>query len=216
MAVVWGIHNDQSSLDLVSEGFVSIGWQQLGDLRTVPHDRESLKLLLTETYPTAKPGAIPVWAGIISRFIDEVDVGDYVISPSKADRTLNFGRVESDFYVETNAEVHPNRRRVTWLQTGVPRDMFSKAALNEIGSAMTLFRVKRHAAEFLDFLGGTTTAEWGRIDDGDDLVEQESNASHGAGRSARSSTVSTRCTRSTSASSSAVPAARPSATRSGT
>lgn len=39
MAVLWGIHNDQSSLDLVEEGFISIGWEQLGDLGEQDVDR---------------------------------------------------------------------------------------------------------------------------------------------------------------------------------
>jgi hypothetical protein len=32
MGVIWGINNDKSSLDLVEGGFVSIGWDDLGDL----------------------------------------------------------------------------------------------------------------------------------------------------------------------------------------
>jgi hypothetical protein len=31
MAALWGIHNDQSSLDPVEGGFISIGWDELGD-----------------------------------------------------------------------------------------------------------------------------------------------------------------------------------------
>lgn len=178
MAVIWGIHNDQS-LDLVGGGFISIGWEELGDLTGVETDRKSLKLRLAATYPSAKPGAIPVWAGVLARFINEMAVGDYVISPSKADRTLNFGIVDSDFYVEPVAEIHPNRRRVKWLQTGVPRDTFSKAALNEIGSAVTLFQVKNHKAEFLRFLNGEssgTPAEEAPDDSEVYLAEDEPNA----------------------------------------
>lgn len=179
MPVIWGIHNDESSLDLVQEGFVSIGWEELGDLSAMPTDRESLKLRLAATYPTAKPGAIPVWAGVLSRFIHEMEVGVYIVSPSKADRTINFGVVEGDFYVEDGAEVHPNRRKVKWIQTGVPRDTFSKSALHEIGSAITLFQVKTHASEFLQFLSGEApdVASPTAVEDIEvDLAEDEPNA----------------------------------------
>jgi restriction system protein len=37
----------------------------------------------------------------------------------------------------------------------VPRTDFVQAARNEVGSAMTLFEVKRHAQVFRDFLAGT-------------------------------------------------------------
>jgi restriction system protein len=176
--MLWGIHNDQPSLDLVQGGFVSIGWEELGDLRTIGPDRETLKLRLAATYPTAKPGAIPVWAGVLMRFMTELQIGDYVVSPNKADRTLNFGRISSDFYVEDSAEVHANRRRVEWLRTGIPRATFSKSALHEIGSAVTLFRVKNHAYEFLHFLTGTAAIPELPQEDDDavDLAEDEPNA----------------------------------------
>lgn len=153
MAVVWGIHNDQPSLDLVAGGFVSIGWSAVGDLREVDTDREALKARLAATYPMARPGAIPVWAGVLARFVDEMAVGDLVVSPHRWTRTLNFGVVDGDFYVEPAAPVHPNRRPVRWLETDVPRDLFSRPALYELGSSVTLFRVRRHAPELLRVVG---------------------------------------------------------------
>lgn len=178
MAVVWGIHNDQSSLDLVSGGFISIGWEELGDLRKVDTSKEALKQRLAETYPTAKPGAIPVWAGVLSRFMTEMKPGDYVVSPNKADRTLNLGVVDGDFYVEDDADVHPNRRPVKWLRTGVPRDTLSKSALNEIGSAVTLFRVKHHTSEVLQALQGVAPEPAPAVSDDNELklAEDEPNA----------------------------------------
>lgn len=165
------------ALNLVEGGFISIGWEELGDLSGTDVDRERLKLRLAETYPTAKPGAIPVWAGVLYRFIAEMQIGDYVISPNKADRTLNFGIIDSDFYVEHGEDVHGNRRRVRWIKTDVPRDDFTKGALHEIGSAVTLFKVKNHASEFLNFLqSGSTTVVEGADEDEVDLAEDEPNA----------------------------------------
>lgn len=178
MAALWGIHNDQSSLRLVEGGFVSIGWEELGDLTEVPTDRETLKQRLAATYPNAKPGAIPVWAGVIHRFIEEVDVGDYVVSPNKADRTLNFGIVDGEFYIEPGTDVHAYRRRVRWARTDVPRDVFSKSALHEIGSAVTLFMVRNHADEFWKFLNTDTPATLDDVSEEDEaeLAEDEPNA----------------------------------------
>lgn len=50
--------------------------------------------------------------------------------------------------------MHRNRRKVDWLKTGVPRAEFSKSARYEVGSAVTLFRVKNHDREFVDFVEG--------------------------------------------------------------
>lgn len=178
MAVLWGIHNNEKSLDLIGGGFISVGWEELGDLSEIPIDRDDLKLRLAAAFPSAKPGAIPVWAGLLWRFIKEVQVGDYVLSPRKADRTISFGVIDSDFYVEAGEQLHPNRRRVKWIQTGVSRDEFSKSALNEIGSALTLFQVKRHDSEFLHYfdVAATGPIQAGEPDAEVELAEDEPNA----------------------------------------
>ena len=85
--------------------------------------------------------------------------GDIVIWPNKQDSTLNFGKVDGAHHYEPNAEVQRNRRSVKWLKVGVPRAQFSQAALYEIGSAVTLFKVKNNEAEFLAFLNGRTAGD---------------------------------------------------------
>jgi restriction system protein len=82
-----------------------------------------------------------------------MQAGDLVISPHKPDRTLDFGRVDGAYRYEPEAAVHPHRRPVTWLHTGVPRGWFSQRARWELGSSVTLFSVKNHVHEFVDFLG---------------------------------------------------------------
>lgn len=174
MPMMWGIHNN-TSLDLVEGGFISIGWDELGSLDP-PLDRDELKARLLDAYPTRKPGAIPGDAGVLVRFAEEMQVGDYVVSPQKADRTINFGIVESDFYTEPDASTHRSRRRVRWVSLGVPRDSFPQSALHEIGSAITLFRVTRHYDVFLPMFangarpasppsGGTAAAELTEVED---------------------------------------------------
>lgn len=42
MNVVWGIHNDKLTTELVNGNFVSIGWDRIGDLSQIGPDREAL------------------------------------------------------------------------------------------------------------------------------------------------------------------------------
>src|SRR3954471_5436010 len=151
---VWGVHNDHPELDLIGNGFVGIGWDDIGDLTSIGSDKEELKKRIAEIRSDAKPGAIPVWAGVLLRFRFEMQIGDLVVYPYKPDSTLNFGRIESDYYYDPSAPMHRNRRKVNWLKTGVPRAEFSKSARYEVGSAVTLFRVKNHDREFIDFVEG--------------------------------------------------------------
>jgi restriction system protein len=155
---IWGVHNDQPQLDLVGNRFVSIGWDDLGDLTDLRDDREDAKLRVARGRPDLKPGAIPVTAGTLLSFRYRMRPGDIVIYPYKPDSTVNFGRITGDYYFDAEAPLHKNRRPVDWLRTGVPRTTFSQSARYEIGSAVTVFQVKQHKQEFLDFLAGAPTA----------------------------------------------------------
>jgi restriction system protein len=74
--------------------------------------------------------------------------GDLVVHPCKADSTLSFGRVAGDYRWESDApEDNRHRRVVEWIETGVPRMLFSESARHELGSSITLFRVRRNADE---------------------------------------------------------------------
>jgi restriction system protein len=154
---IWGIHGgrtgDADTLFL-KKNCIAIGWQAVGDLGKLAADREAFKAKVAETYPEKKPGAIPVNAGQLFRFVHEMKVGDIVVYPSKRDRQVHIGRVEASYTYDPSAEAtYPNRRAVKWLHS-VPRTKFSQGALYEIGSAMSLFLVKNFADEFRSIVAG--------------------------------------------------------------
>lgn len=151
---VWGVHMGAHVGDRpVEDGFVAIGWREAGDIRAVGQDREAFKAALIAALPDAKDGAIPVYAGVLHRFVNEMRAGDIVVYPSKSDRMVNIGQFTGETeYDAGSPDEYPNRRKVEWLDH-FPRNDFSQSALNEIDSALTLFRVRPHAAEFLAKVG---------------------------------------------------------------
>jgi restriction system protein len=157
---------------------IAIGWRDFGDLTKVDASRDAFKAHYLEAYPDAKKGQIANGAGMLFRFIHEVQIGDYVVFPSKSDRKINIGTVEGDYYYEDNDGEYVQRRKVKWLKH-IPRLSFSQGALYEVGSAMSFFSVKNYADEFLaaldkDFKKAATSVE---VDDdsvgatADDIVE---------------------------------------------
>jgi restriction system protein len=146
---LWGIHCDEWTVDFVRDGFISLAWDEIRDLSAFGADREALKAELASAYPSAKPGAFPVWAGLMLRFADEMSPGDVVVYPHRPDKTINLGVVAGDYYWKADADLHRHRRPVTWVKTGLLRTDFTQGALYEIGAAITLFRVKKHDHEFL-------------------------------------------------------------------
>src|SRR3954466_15433797 len=90
MTTMWGVHNDQPQLDLVDNGFISIGWIEMGDLSALGNDKEAMKAKVAQTYLDIKPGAIPGTAGTLLTFVYRMQVGDLVVYPHRPDSTLNF------------------------------------------------------------------------------------------------------------------------------
>jgi restriction system protein len=150
---VWGIHmGEHVGNRPIDDGYVAIGWYQLGDLRQYS-DRDAFKQAIATKIPDAKTGAQPVYAGILYRFSHEIKAGDFVVYPSKHDRMVNIGRFTGQIsYIPEDPDEYPNRRAVEWLGH-FPRNEFSQSALNEIGAFITLFLVKKHASEFLAKVG---------------------------------------------------------------
>ena len=155
MPTVWGVHMEWDDGTLSpDEKDVAIGWSELGDLRALPASRDGFKQAFAKTYPNEKPGAVPVKAGVLYRFVHEMKIGDVVVYPSKKDRIVNIGAIASDYrYSPTPDQNYPHRREVQW-KSHKPRAEFSQPALYEIGSAITLFEVANNADEILAVLGG--------------------------------------------------------------
>ena len=147
---VWGIHTTDDSLFL-HNNILAIGWKEFGDCGSIEPTREAFKDHYCKAYPNAKKGAIATSAGMLYRFTHEMKVGDYVVFPSKVDRKINIGVVESEFFYNPQAALYVQQRKVKWLKH-LPRTVFSQGALYEVGSALSFFLLKNYADEYLQAL----------------------------------------------------------------
>lgn len=152
MTKTWGVHNDTLHDELVAGGFISVGWDSLGDLNAIPDGREGLKSALAAAFPDAKPRAIAGWAGNLARLRDEMQPGDVVVAPFKPDSTINIGVVEGAYEFVADAPTHRHRRSVRWEKIGLSRTVFTQPALYELGAFLTIFRIRKHTDEFLAVL----------------------------------------------------------------
>lgn len=146
---IWGIHAKDDHLFL-NDNVIAIGWRDMGNLSHIEASREAFKAKYESVYPDAKKGSIATSAGMLYRFCYEVQIGDYVVFPSKFNREVNIGIIEGEYTYEEQKEFG-STRKVKWLKH-LPRTAFSQGALYEIGSAMTFFTVKNYADEFMGAL----------------------------------------------------------------
>lgn len=147
---VWGIHTKDDNLFL-QKNVIAIGWKDVGDLSKIEAERDAFKEKYAQVYPNAKKGSIANGAGMLYRFVCEVQIGDYVIFPSKIDRKINIGIIESGYEYNPDALEYVQQRKVKWLKH-LSRTAFSQGALYEVGSAMSFFSIKNYSDEYLSAL----------------------------------------------------------------
>jgi predicted Mrr-cat superfamily restriction endonuclease len=95
----------------------------------IANTRDSIKAQLSAKLEYQKPGAIPVHACVLYRFVNEMELGDIVVYPSKSGRLVNDGRalqqdvaeISNTFAIETNSCCRSlsTRSRLQKLNLGV-------------------------------------------------------------------------------------------------
>ena len=86
----WGIHTQtQNDLMFIHDAVIAIGWEELGDLSSLPKTKDAIKNKYQEVFPTAKKMNIANCVGSISRFFIDMQIGDYIVFPSKYNREIN-------------------------------------------------------------------------------------------------------------------------------
>lgn len=167
---VWGIHTQDDTLfRSKTNSVVAIGWKPIGDI-SIFTDRDQIKHHYSEVFPNASKSSIATSSGMLYRFVYEIKIGDYIVYPSKNDRMINIGMIESPYFHDDSEMEYSNKRKVRWLKK-VPRAYFSQGALYEVGSALSLFLVKNYSDEFL----ATISLNKINIDDAedeDDTIEE--------------------------------------------
>lgn len=156
MTAMWGIHNDTLTSELVTDGFVSVGWGPVPDLDGLGVTREEIKASLATIYPDRSAATIAAWAGILLRFRDEIQIGDVIVAPYKPDRTVNVGIITSGYYYDAAAPEHRHRRRVEWKRVGTPRVDLTPAGRDALSRLQTVFAIRTATAEFAGLLNGAT------------------------------------------------------------
>lgn len=144
---VWGIHTLDDNLFL-KENVIAIGWSEIGDLSKIAQDRYAFKKKYIETYPNDKKMRVATSAGMLYRFTYEVQSGDYIVFPSKINREINIGTVESDYIYEPDTESYVQQRKIKWLKH-FPRTAFSQGLCMRLVQLCLSFQSRTMLTNFL-------------------------------------------------------------------
>ncbi len=123
------------------EGYIGIGWFNDNPIDWDLSNKDYLKERYREKFPDDPNMRINQNVGQINRFVNEISVGDLVISPYMDNRLL-VGVVESElFFNDDKTSPYPWRKKVQWLKEKIDRHTLSVPLQNTLRSSLTCFKV---------------------------------------------------------------------------
>lgn len=131
--------------DFIEKGVVGIGWRELGEIpNAIPRDELSEKT--REAWPNMKKGQVAISVGQIYRFLNEIQIGDKVLTYDSGRRIYHIGEITSEpIYLIKDFPELPRCRRVNW-ESEIVRDELSSPTRNVLGAISTLFKLSDDAA----------------------------------------------------------------------
>ena len=94
---MWMVRSDAGKYfnEFQEVGCVAIGWNDLGDVK-LNESKESVMARLAGLGGHTKPGTLQSWASQILRFLNEIKVGDSVVTYDPSRRIYAVGEITSD------------------------------------------------------------------------------------------------------------------------
>ena len=139
----------------IDGNYVAIGWLTNNDLSEIKSKDEIYPLYKTEYPNDTSNVVIGQQVGQISRFLLEINAGDYVITPAQNTEFIYYGIVEMNAYFYGDVSdgcPFRHRKRVKWDKTPIQRSQFSVPFQNTIRSSLTVFYIS-HKNNFFTTIG---------------------------------------------------------------
>ncbi|MCI8507673.1 MAG: restriction endonuclease [Lachnospiraceae bacterium] len=132
----------------LADGRIYLTWNQLNIDLNQYKNRERLLQKLQEVYPSEKMNTLKNWASQIYPIAHRVEVGDWVVLPSKRTNTIHIGKIMGEYqYAEENGSPYYHYRTVDWFAKDIPRNNFDQDILYSFGAFMTVCKITRNDAE---------------------------------------------------------------------
>jgi restriction system protein len=147
MAEMWMVRAGEGAFlieEFLKNNYVAVGWIEMADL-TKAKTKEGLELVYDKSYKDEKPGERRAGLNQISKFVFDINIGDWVVTYNPELRKYHIGTIKSDYYfAQDGTAEYRHQRKVDW-QYAVDRDALAVPTKNSLGAIMTLFSVPDHA-----------------------------------------------------------------------
>ena len=135
---------------------VAIGWNPLGPIDR-GDSRDSISQRVQQEWPSYAKGKISIIAGQLYRYINEIAIGDWVVTYDPGRRIYHLGTIKAEARFDADDDLS-RKRGVTW-EAEINRDDLSSSSKNTLGAISTLFLLSVDAASEILALASGQPAE---------------------------------------------------------
>ena len=138
-----------------SEEIVAVDFN-LPDLSNVT-SQEELRSIADNHFTEKSKVQIGLIVGMVWRFKNEFNIGDYVISYDSQNRLYLIGKIKSEYKYCPKFDKSPHIRKVEWISK-IDRDNLKPSTKNTLGSLLSIFKLNKEVKEeFLALLKGNSS-----------------------------------------------------------
>lgn len=146
----------------LNEGLIAIGWNKLGDLSPFVNNESKLREHIENTYPDMNNSDIGDCFGKVTRFINVMKKGDFVVLPCYTEPTIRIGKICDKYEYKPNDDTKYNDgldegteirniRAVKWVKT-VPRSEINDSVNRSLNSPHCLYKVNDATNKYIQHL----------------------------------------------------------------
>ncbi|APQ77552.1 restriction endonuclease family protein [Clostridium botulinum] len=140
--------NGEYENKFINEKRVYLTWDDLNINLNSIKSKEDLYKILIEHYNLEKEKTAINWASQIWPIAHRMKKRDWIVLPSKINRTIHFGEIVGEYqYDEFLGNPYYHYRNVKWFALDVPRDRFDQDILYSLGAFMTVCKIHKNNAE---------------------------------------------------------------------
>jgi restriction system protein len=149
MTSTWMVRSDGGKRydDFLDRGVVGIGFPEIAEAARPGVGRKALAANFLEARPGVKEQSALTAASQVHRFVNEIAVGDHVVTYSPTNRKYAFGTVtgQSTYHPEWTDQSMDLSRDVDWIAQQIDRDRLTLSTRNTLGSVLTVFKLPESA-----------------------------------------------------------------------
>lgn len=138
--------------EFYKEGYMGLGWDELGDLNNY-ESKEEINLTLKDIYST--DSSLKNNTNANNDFVSRIKPKDIIFAKKGRTELLGYGEVTSEYYFDQNADKYKHRRKVNWKKKGkwkVPQNMVLKTLTDITDSSSSFNEGKKYYEDLISII----------------------------------------------------------------